>query len=65
MHWWRWRYYLQNIIIWNQILMGVLLVEFFAFEIFFGYDTRLYAITVLVEMMFMFAIWWKVVVGKT
>ena len=52
------RGWLQRIIVWNQILMGVLMVVFIAF------DMRLYAIIVLVEMMFMFAIWWKVIVGK-
>lgn len=44
--------------------MGVVLAVFFAFEIFFGLDMRLYIMIVLVEMMFMFAIWWKVIVGK-
>ena len=63
MHWWRWRYYLQNIIIWNQILMGILLLVLFALNLT-GSDKPLYAVIVLGEMMFMFAIWWKVIVGK-
>lgn len=58
MHWRYWRHYLQTIIIWNQILMGTLLVVFVVL------DKPLYAVIVLGEIVFMFAIWRKVIVGK-